>query len=140
MTDLRRATREDIPLCARIIAHWEAETEYLPDGPGEEKLSEIISEAFDAREIWVSGDPVDGYMSVDPVKHKVGGLYLARRGAGLGKAFLDKAKEGRDFLWLTVFEPNRRAFAFYRREGFRLTSSLPASGGEPVTLRMEWER
>ena len=137
---IRRATREDIPACAKIISDWEAETEYLPDGPGAAKLAEIINDAFDAREIWVSGAPLNGYMSVDPVKNKVGGLYLSRRGAGLGKAFLDKAKEGRDYLWLTVFEPKRRAFAFYRREGFRLTSNLPASGGEPVTLRMEWER
>ena len=112
----------------------------LRTGPGEAKLAEIIAEAFGAREIWVSGDPIDGYMSVDPVKHKVGGMYLARRGEGLGKAFLDKAKEGRDHMWLTVFEPNTRAFAFYRREGFRLTSSLPAAGGESAVLRMEWER
>lgn len=140
MKQIRRALRDDIPSCARIIADWEAETDYLSDGPGAEQLAEIIAAAFDTREIWVSGAPVDGYMSIDPVKHKVGGLYLARRGTGLGKAMLDKAKEGRAFLWLTVFEPNIRAFAFYRREGFRLTSSLPSSGGAPSVLRMEWSR
>jgi ribosomal protein S18 acetylase RimI-like enzyme len=140
MTLLRRATREDIPDCARIIAAWERETDYLPEGPGEAKLAGIIAEAFDTREIWVSGNPVDGYMSLDPAAAKIGGLYLARRGAGLGKAFLDRAKEGRDFLWLTVYAPNVRAFAFYRREGFRLVSNLPAGGAAPAVLRMEWQR
>ncbi|MBV2358669.1 GNAT family N-acetyltransferase [Thalassococcus sp. CAU 1522] len=137
---IRRATRDDIPACARIIADWEAETDYLPDGPGADKIAAIIDDAFDAREIWVSGDPVDGYLSVDPEKNKIGGLYLARRGQGLGKALVDRAKQDRDFLWLTVFAPNTRAFAFYRREGFSLTSRLPASDGEPAVLRMEWQR
>ncbi len=141
MTRPRRATRSDIPACAQIIANWEAETDYLPEGPGAVRLVEIIGEAFDKREIWVTGDPVDGYMSIDPEALKIGGLYLARRGQGLGKVMLDTAKQSRDFLWLTVFAPNTRAFAFYRREGFRMASRMPSGAeGEPGVIRMEWER
>jgi putative acetyltransferase len=137
---IRRATREDIPICAGIIADWEADTDYLPTGPGRDEIAQMIDAAFDKREIWVSGDPVDSYMSVDPDQAKIGGLYLLRRGCGLGKAFLDVAKAGRQFLWLTVFAPNTRAFAFYRREGFSLTSNLPVGGDAPAVLRMEWHR
>jgi putative acetyltransferase len=120
---IRRATREDIPICAGIIADWEADTDYLPTGPGRDEIAQMIDAAFDKREIWVSGDPVDSYMSVDPDQAKIGGLYLLRQ-----------------FLWLTVFAPNTRAFAFYRREGFSLTSNLPVGGDAPAVLRMEWHR
>ena len=137
---IRRATRADIPACAAIIADWEAETPYLPERPGAARIAQMIEAAFEARQIWVCGDPVDGYLSLDPESGKIGGLYVARRGAGLGKALLDIAKRGRDVLWLTVFAGNRRAFAFYRREGFRLTSGLPAGGDGTAVLRMEWQR
>jgi N-acetylglutamate synthase-like GNAT family acetyltransferase len=135
---IRRATRDDIPACARIIADWESETDYLPASPGADKIAEMIDKAFDLREIWVSGDPVEGYMSVDPDASQVGGLYLIRRCEGLGKRLLDVAKRGRAFLWLTVFAQNTRAFAFYRREGFRLMSTLPTGDGGCAVLRMEW--
>lgn len=138
MTQIRRATRADIPACAQIVHDWELSTGYLPQGPGVDGLSELIAEAFYAREIWVTGAPVDGYMSVDPVERKLGALYMTRTGQGLGKRFMEIAKRGRDFLWLTVYRPNTRARAFYAREGFTDASEVPGTAGQPDMIRMEW--
>jgi GNAT superfamily N-acetyltransferase len=142
--EIRRASRADVAACARIVSDWEHETPYLDSRAAAPVIEAHITEVFDQREIWVTGTPVDGYMSIDPRACKLGAIYLRRRGEGLGRQLIEIAKEGRDFLWLTVYEANHRARAFYRREGFRqITPSLSGAGlleGPPRALRMEWER
>lgn len=102
-------------------------------------MAALILEAFPAREIWVSGDPVDCYMSIDPKAQKIGALYCLRTGQGVGKRLLDQAKAGRDFLWLTTHEPNLAAQKFYRREGFVATGTGPPTPPETLAvIRMEW--
>ncbi|SMX49084.1 GNAT family N-acetyltransferase [Maliponia aquimaris] len=138
---IRRATPDDLPACTRIVCDWERETPYMPGHATEDRVLPMMQEVFDAREIWVVGDPVEGYMSIDPAERKIGAIYLTRRGKGIGRALMDLAKQGRNFLWLTVFVPNIRAQAFYLREGFAVVDRLPPpSIGEPEMLRMEWRR
>ncbi len=136
---IRRASLQDVGACARIIATWAAQTEWMEDELPEEKLAELIREAFPKRDIWIAGEPADCYMSLDPVEQKVGALYCLRTGQGIGKALLDMAKEGRDYLWLTTHVPNLRAQRFYRREGFVDAGTEPPTPPETVpVLRMEW--
>lgn len=136
---IRRAVPEDVPACARVVHNWARRTEWMPDELPVEQLAAMIREAFDAREIWVIGDPVDGYMSVDPKEQKIGALYCDRTGHGFGKRFVDKAKEGRNFLWLTTHTPNRAAQRFYRREGFEVTAEEPPVPPDTIPVfRMEW--
>ncbi len=137
--DIRRASLEDVGDCARIIATWAAQTDWIPEELPEEKLADLIREAFPNRDIWVAGDPIDCYMSVDPVEQKVGALYCLCTGQGIGKQLLDKAKEGRDHLWLTTHVPNVDAQRFYRREGFVETGREPPVPPDTVpVIRMEW--
>jgi GNAT superfamily N-acetyltransferase len=136
---IRRAIPGDVPACAQVIHDWASETEWMPKELPVEQLASLIHEAFDNREIWVTGDPVDGYMSVDPENRKIGALYCRRTGRGVGKRFLDKAKEGRDFLWLTTHRPKAGAQRFYRREGFEVTAEEPPVPPDTVPVyRMEW--
>jgi len=138
-TAIRRATPDDVPACASVIATWMAQTEWMPEELTEPELTALILEAFPAREIWVSGDPVDCYMSVDPKAQKVGALYCLRTGQGVGKQLLDQAKTGRDYLWLATHEPNLAAQKFYRREGFVATGTEPPTPPETLpVIRMEW--
>lgn len=137
---IRRAVPADVPDCARIVCEWERGTGYLPEGPGVEVISAAIAEAFPAREIWVLGEPVEGYMSVDPAENKIGAIYLTRPGQGDGKRLMEIAKTGRDHLWLTVFVCNTRAQDFYRREGFRVAGRVASEDGQPDMFRMEWRR
>ncbi|MEX0306839.1 MAG: GNAT family N-acetyltransferase [Ruegeria sp.] len=137
--DIRKATLDDVAACARVVWTWLDETEWMPEDLPQQQLEDLIREAFPKRDIWVSGDPVDCYMSVDPVEKKIGALYCLRTGEGMGKTFLDKAKEGRDYLWLTTHVPNTGAQRFYRREGFVATGTEPPVPPDTVpVIRMEW--
>ena len=142
MTDavqIRRARPEDVEACARVVHDWASQTDWMPDELPVGQIADMIRKAFEAREIWVTGDPIDCYMSVDPKENKIGGLYCSRTGQGIGKRFVDQAKEGRDFLWLTTHTPNTAAQRFYRREGFEVTAEEPPVPPDTVpVLRMEW--
>ncbi len=124
---------------ARIVCDWEAETGWMPSIYTPEEIAGFIRDALPDREIWVIGAPVAGYLSYDPAERRVGGLYCARSGAGLGKALMDKVKEGRDFIWLRTHEPNEGAQRFYKREGFVEVSRHEAEPPNTVReIRMEW--
>ncbi|WP_170608262.1 GNAT family N-acetyltransferase [Ruegeria arenilitoris] len=136
---IRRAEPKDVRACAHVIAVWMSQTDWMPEELSEDELEALIREAFPAREIWVAGNPVDCYMSVDPKEQKVGALYCLRTGQGIGKRLLDHAKSGRDYLWLTTHEPNKAAQKFYRREGFEATGIEPPTPPETLpVIRMEW--
>ncbi|SDG72822.1 GNAT family N-acetyltransferase [Alloyangia pacifica] len=143
MTELqvRRATEADIPACAAVVNGWIDATEWFPRIYSPGVIEGFLREAFSLREIWVIGAPVEGYISIDPEIGKVGALYCARSGAGLGKALLDKAKEGRARLFLHTHVTNLAAQRFYRREGFRDAGEVDPEPPETLReLRMEWRR
>ncbi|WP_353471225.1 GNAT family N-acetyltransferase [Salipiger sp. H15] len=138
---MRRATEADIPACAAVVNGWIDATAWFPRVHSAEEVEGFLREAFPEREIWVIGDPVEGYLSVDPGAGKVGALYCARSGAGLGKALMDKAKEGRDRLFLHTHVANEAARRFYAREGFVEAGAVdPEPPHESPELRMEWAR
>ena len=118
---IRRAVPDDVTACATVVHNWARQTDWMPEELPVEELSTMIGDAFDSREIWVAGDPVDCYMSVDPaLEHKVGALYCgAHWDRASASNLLDKAKEGRDhLLWLTTHMCQHvDAQRFYRREG-----------------------
>ena len=59
---------------------------------------------------------------------------------GIGRLLMERAKAAAKRLELAVYEKNRRAFAFYRAEGFRtLAHSVCPHSGERE-LRLLWER
>ena len=139
MNGIRRARRADIQAMAEIVYGWEVTTHWMPGGSSVGAIAKVIDQAFDTREIYVVGEPVDGYFSLNPNEAKIGALYMTRRGQGIGKAMIDLAKDGRDFLWLQTHQPNLEAHRFYRREGFLITGELPPDGaGGPPQYRMEW--
>ena len=144
MLQARRATPEDLPACAGIVHDWERMTDWLPAGqtPSVTELTGYLEAAFDAREIWVIGDPVAGYASLNPETSQLGAIYVAVPGRGHGGHLMGCAKTGRDHLWLTTHAPNTRAQAFYRREGFVMGDVLPGAAphSEIALHRMEWWR
>ncbi|MGB3555666.1 MAG: GNAT family N-acetyltransferase [Jannaschia sp.] len=139
-TPIRRATAQDAPACAAIVATWLAETVWMPDGPSRKDLERMMREGFPVREAWVAGDPVAGYLSFDPDSAHIRGFYVARPGHGTGKVLMDHVKTGRDRLSLNSHMPNHAAHRFYAREGFRIVEEdIPGPDGVPE-LRMEWSR
>jgi len=135
---IRRATATDGPACATILDHWIDETPWMPRRFTRKELAEMLSDGLPKREAWVIGDPVAGYLSLDPSEQHIWGLYVRQRGEGLGCRLIDKAKTGRDRLQLNTHLPNARAQAFYTREGFVQTGE-PWDGQDGVPeIRMEW--
>lgn len=140
-TEIRRAGPEDIPACAAVVNDWIDATPWKPRAFPRDEIERMIHDALPVREIYVIGEPIEAYMSFDPVNAKIGALYCRRTGAGVGKALLDHVRQGRDFVWLTSDEPNLRAQAFYRREGFTECGFIDPEPPETLReLRMEWHR
>ncbi|WP_424830839.1 GNAT family N-acetyltransferase [Ruegeria sp.] len=140
VSDPRRAALDDIPACAQVISTWASQTDWMRNEVlATSELETLIREAFPEREIWVAGEPVDCYMSIDPKAQKIGALYCLRTGEGVGKQLLDQAKTGRNYLWLTTHEPNKAAQKFYRREGFVAVGTEAATPPETIpVIKMEW--
>lgn len=70
------------------------------------------------------------------------GLFVwpAAQGRGIGRALLDRAREGRARLTLHVYQKNTRAAAFYTRAGFSaMEEGLDDATGE-AELTMAWQR
>ena len=105
-----------------------------------EELVTHLTAGLPTREAYVIGDPVAGYLSMETEISHVWGFYVGPRGQGLGKALMNRAKEGRDFLSLNTHAANARAHAFYEREGFVRVGD-PWKGNDGIDeIRMEWRR
>lgn len=67
----------------------------------------------------------------------VDGKYRSR---GIGKQLLDYVKQTHDILSLGVYQKNKRAVSWYRREGFSvLSEELDEATGE-VEYAMSWKK
>ena len=136
---VRRATVQDAKACAGIVHGWIAGTGWMPEPPPLETLVGVFEEGIPKREFWVAGDPVTGYLSLDPEEALIHGFYTATPGSGVGKALLDRVKQDRDYLQLWTHEPNSAAHRFYHREGFETVERKPEGRGDGLPeLRMEW--
>ena len=140
MVEVRRATPEDAAVCAGIVHGWVLNTAWIAERFSVDELTEMIAEAMPERDIWLAGTPPEGYLSLNPVTAQIGALYTSSPGNGLGKALLDQAKVGRDYLQLWTHEPNGDAHRFYRREGFEVVERNPLGDDGLPELRMEWKR
>ncbi|MFC6636574.1 GNAT family N-acetyltransferase [Sulfitobacter sp. JBTF-M27] len=136
----RLAEVSDAPACAAIVRGWLEQTPWMPGGgPDPATLADAIAKGIPEREFWVSGDPVDGYLSLDRENNLIAGLYTAQPGSGSGKALIDAVKHGRDFVQLWTHEANVDAHRFYHREGFVTVQRCAEGRGDGIPeLRMEW--
>ncbi|SFI57964.1 GNAT family N-acetyltransferase [Jannaschia pohangensis] len=140
---LRRATSDDAPACAAIVADWLRATDWMPDAPTRDQLEAIMRDGFPRREVWVAAtedDAILGYLSFAFDENHIYGLYVATPGQGVGRALLDRVKADRDRITLRSHAPNTAAHRFYEREGFRVVErGLTGADGVPEIL-MEWRR
>ena len=75
----------------------------------------------------------------DPVSLEIERIYVARafQGHGLGGMLMARAIEtaqarGKRYIWLGVWEKNKKARSFYQKHGFRKIGSHPFSVGDAV--------
>ena len=139
--EIRRAVAAECTGIAQILNTWIDRTPWMVRLYSAAQIERMIQKSFPRRVIWVVGEPVSAYLSFDPPTARVVALYCACPGQGVGKALLDRAREGCDHLWLTTYAPNLAAQRFYRREGFAQTQRLHPQPSEVLAeIRMDWWR
>ena len=122
---LRPATANNAPAIAAILNDWIDETPWMPRIHTPAEVEAYFRDTVLAQQLcWVGmrGTAIAGFLALDPADTLVTSLYLApsARGAGLGKALLNRAKaECPTGLGLWTFVANTGARRFYQREGFR---------------------
>lgn len=103
-----------------------------------------VRAALAQAEVWVFADEdqfkISGFVGLQG--DYIAGIFIRRevRSCGVGRRLLNHVKESHHRLSLRVYEKNRRAEAFYRREGFHLLErGVDPETGE-VELLLEWRR
>ena len=139
---IRPARPEDAPACAAIMNAWIDSRDWMPRVHTPEEVEAFYADfVFRKREVWVIGDPVEAYMTLDPEAGLVMALYTGDPGQGLGKALLDHAKSRHPTLELWTFQANEGARRFYAREGFHEVELTDGDNEENLPdVRLRWER
>ena len=135
---LRRATIDDASACALIVDDWIEKTVEMPRLFDKHKLTEMIRNAIPLREVWVIGQPINGYISYNPDLLKISALYVNKKDKGIGKILLDRIKSDHKYLRLWSHEFNNSAHKFYTREGFQLKNRKDRGSDGIPELQFEW--
>ena len=135
---IRRATIDDASACALIVDDWIEKTVEMPRLFDKHKLTEMIRNAIPLREVWVIGQPINGYISYNPDLLQISALYVNKKGEGIGKILLDRIKSDHKYLHLWSHEFNNLAHKFYKREGFQLKNRKDRGSDGIPELQFEW--
>ena len=81
---------------------------------------------------------IDGFIGL--TGNHIEGIFVvqAARSKGIGKALLEYAKSRKPCLTLCVYQKNRRALAFYRREQFIVQSESIDVDTNEAEIQMLW--
>jgi ribosomal protein S18 acetylase RimI-like enzyme len=135
--EVRRARSDELGACADLYVKVLRETfTWLP--PERHRREDFLRAAPD-EEIYVAVDEgrIVGLAALYRPQSFLHSLYVDVRGRGVGKALLDHvAGQAAGPLSLKVQAPNRRAQAFYRREGFLCTEHGRDPGSDVAWLRL----
>lgn len=142
---IESADMKDAPEIAQILADWVDETPWMPriHSPEEdrgfgalmiENLAVIVARERQGR--------VVGFLARE--EGNVHALYLPaeKRGQGIGKALLDRAKTEVPMIELWTFQANVGARAFYAREGFVEVESTDGTDNDEKLpdVRLVWKK
>ena len=134
---VRRARPDEIDACADLYVRvLRATFTWLP--PERHKREDFLRAARE-EEVYVAVEDgaIVGLAGFYRPQNFLHSLYVEARGRGVGKALLDHvAAQASGPLSLKVQAPNRRAQAFYRREGFLCTEHGRDPGSDVAWQRL----
>lgn len=135
--EIRKARPEELQACADLYLKVLVDTfTWLP--PGRHDRKEFLRSTRD-EDIYVALEDgrIVGLAGFYRPMNFLHSLYVEQRGRGIGKALLDHVcATARGAVSLKVQEANRRAQAFYAREGFVATERGRDPGSDIVWIRL----
>ncbi|KKO54043.1 hypothetical protein XI25_08010 [Paenibacillus sp. DMB20] len=127
----------DIWLQGSLISHG-----FIDPGYWEAQTGEMASQYLPKADTYVledqeSGKPL-GFISL--VESYIAALFVDVReqNRGYGKQLLSMAKDGHDLLSLKVYQQNKDAVRFYRKNGFVIVEETEDPGTSAKEYVMEW--
>lgn len=135
---VRKAAAEDQAACTRIFIETVAAT--FPNEPAAGRTAAAYAESVAGEEQWVAlfQDQIIGYISVYWPTNFIHSLYVlpAFQGRGAGQSLLAAVRQhAKGDLELKTDKANARAFAYYRRLGWRVVGEGMAATGPWWRLR-----
>lgn len=135
--EVRRARTDELGACADLYVRVLSETfTWLP---ADRHRREDFLRAAREEEVYVAVEnrEILGLAALFRPQNFLHSLYVDARRRGVGKALLDHVAAGLDGpLSLKVQEPNLKAQAFYRREGFLCTEHGRDPGSDVAWFRL----
>jgi ribosomal protein S18 acetylase RimI-like enzyme len=135
--EVRRARPDELPACADLYVRVLRET--FTWIPPERHRREDFLRAAREEEVFVAVEAdgrILGLAALYRPQSFLHSLYVDVRGRGVGKALIDHVSRAAPGpLSLKVQAPNRRAQAFYAREGFRCIERGQDPGSDVAWLR-----
>ena len=105
---------------------------------------EIVRDMLPQAELYVHENEatrqIDGFIGL--TENHIEGIFVVKsaRSKGIGKALLDYVKSRKPRLYLSVYQKNERALAFYRREQFAVQSEGIDEDTNEAEIQMLWTR
>ncbi len=101
---------------------------------------EMVQKQLSQAEIYVYEEEgsIQGFIGVQ--ENYIAGIFVRKeyRCSGIGRQLLDWVKASHTDLALNVYEKNRRAAEFYKREGFSMASKAADPDTGEIDIAMEW--
>ena len=121
-------------LSANLEAHAFIDPEYW------KRNFDAVTAMIPQAEVWVSedGTRINGFIGV--VDDYIAGIFVdaSARAAGIGSQLLDRARQDRKSLRLSVYKKNAAAVSFYRRRGFQIDKESVDQGTSELEYTMTW--
>lgn len=139
---IRAMQEQDLPavleiwLSANLQAH-----DFIPEEYWKGNLS-MVGQLLPQAEVLVceAQGKILGFSGLD--QGHIAGVFVdaAARSQGIGKALLEQWKKRYAQLTLCVYEKNKKALAFYEREGFVVTQKQQDEENNVTEYCMQWVR
>ena len=128
----------DIWLNSNIDAHSFVPKEYWVENFNYVKKSILAAEVYIYTDDYT--DDLIGFIGL--ADNYIAGLFVkqAARSKGVGKALLDYVKGIKSELFLDVYDKNRRAIRFYKREHFKVQEQNVYINTKEKECRLVWNK
>lgn len=139
---LNLITKEELEEIATIWLESNKEAHEFVDHSYWDGNYEMVKEMFPQADIYVYRDneKIIGFMGISD--GYIAGIFInsAYRGAGIGKLFIQVAKENYPSLELSVYQKNESAYQFYLKQGFVIKQEQLEEETNEIEYIMGWNK